>query len=94
MTDRNSPIADFYPQDFETDMDGKRHDWQGVVLLPFVDEKRLVEAVAEKYESLTREDIARNEQGAVLLFSSKSNPFFGHAQSFFKNDLSSTKVSG
>ena len=44
MTDANSPIHDFYPTDFKVDMEGKRNDWEGVVLIPFIDEARLLEA--------------------------------------------------
>ena len=44
MTDANSPIHDFYPTDFRVDMEGKRNDWEGVVLIPFIDEARLLSA--------------------------------------------------
>ena len=44
MTDANSPIHDFYPTDFRVDMEGKRNDWEGVVLIPFIDEARLLAA--------------------------------------------------
>lgn len=44
MTDTNSPIHDFYPTDFKVDMEGKRNDWEGVVLIPFIDEARLLAA--------------------------------------------------
>lgn len=42
MTERSSPIYDFYPVSFDVDMEGKRSDWEGVVKVPFVDEKRLL----------------------------------------------------
>lgn len=44
MTDAASPIHDFYPDKFSIDMEGKVSAWEGVVLLDFVDEKRLVAA--------------------------------------------------
>ncbi len=44
MTDANSPVHDFYPTDFRVDMEGKRNDWEGVVLIPFIDEARLLAA--------------------------------------------------
>jgi 5'-3' exoribonuclease 1 len=44
MVDAASPIHDFYPERFAIDMEGKKSAWEGVVLLDFIDEKRLVAA--------------------------------------------------
>ena len=38
MTDATSPIIDFYPENFETDLNGKKADWEAIVLIPFIDE--------------------------------------------------------
>lgn len=38
MTDAASPVIDFYPVNFETDLNGKQQDWEAVVLIPFIDE--------------------------------------------------------
>jgi Xrn1 helical domain len=45
MWDPNSPILDFYPQEFEQDLNGKKQEWEAVVKIPFIDEKRLLRAM-------------------------------------------------
>ena len=45
MSDPNSSILDFYPQDFEQDLNGKKQDWEAVVKIPFIDEERLLRAM-------------------------------------------------
>lgn len=46
MYDVNSPILDFYPEEFELDLNGKKQDWEAIVKIPFMDEKRLLKAMA------------------------------------------------
>lgn len=68
MTSPDSPIIDFYPRDFELDMNGKKMDWEAVVKIPFIDEKRLLSAMATKEHLLTPDEKARNGFGATLKF--------------------------
>ena len=70
MTRDDSPIIDFYPTDFQIDMNGKRNPWEGVNLLSFINEKRLKEAVAEHApnSTISEEEIARNSHGKEYLF--------------------------
>lgn len=63
MTDPESPIIDYYPTDFEIDLNGKRFVWQGVALLPFIDEMRLNSALAGLDAQLTETETKRNSFG-------------------------------
>lgn len=56
MSDPESQIIDFYPEDFKIDLNGKKFAWQGVALLPFVDERRLIKALEPYYKLLTPEE--------------------------------------
>ncbi|EEB07192.1 5'-3' exoribonuclease Dhp1 [Schizosaccharomyces japonicus yFS275] len=76
MTDPDSEIIDFYPENFVIDLNGKKFEWQGVALLPFIDEKRLLDAVAKVYPELTEEESRRNTQGPPLLFFSEKHPMY------------------
>ena len=61
MVDPQSPIYDFYPTDFKTDLNGKQQDWEAVVLIPFIDEKRLLENMTPVVENdLSEPERARN----------------------------------
>ena len=46
MYNVDSPILDFYPTNFEQDMNGKKQEWEAVVKIPFIDETRLLQAMA------------------------------------------------
>ncbi|XP_021501968.1 5'-3' exoribonuclease 2 isoform X3 [Meriones unguiculatus] len=74
MSDPDSSIIDFYPEDFAIDLNGKKYAWQGVALLPFVDERRLRAALEEVYPDLTPEENRRNSLGGDVLFVGKLHP--------------------
>ncbi|KAI2615170.1 exoribonuclease Dhp1 [Hypoxylon sp. NC1633] len=73
MTDADSPIIDFYPEDFQIDLNGKKMAWQGVALLPFIEMPRLLTAIEERYPLLTAGDAARNGIGKDALILSEAN---------------------
>lgn len=68
MVEEDSPILDFYPSTFDIDMNGKKMAWQGVALLPFIDEKRLLAAMAPLYHALKEDEVQRNKWGSNVLF--------------------------
>ena len=68
MTSPESPIVDFYPRDFELDMNGKKMEWEAVVKIPFIEERRLLDALNGREHLLTPEEKARNDFGVSLKF--------------------------
>jgi 5'-3' exoribonuclease 2 len=68
MTSANSMIADFYPTNFKIDLNGKKQSWMGVALLPFIDEKRLLDAISTVEHTLTEEERARNTLSKDILY--------------------------
>lgn len=68
MTLLDSPIIDFYPRDFELDMNGKKMEWEAVVKIPFIEEDRLLSAMRTKEHRLTPAERARNDFGVALKF--------------------------
>ncbi|KAI8904042.1 phosphodiesterase/alkaline phosphatase D [Gorgonomyces haynaldii] len=68
MTDPSSPIIDFYPRTFETDLNGKKADWEAVVKIPFIDQDRLLKAIEPRLKLLSRDEVKRNTLGNPLLF--------------------------
>ncbi|XP_076269715.1 5'-3' exoribonuclease pacman [Rhynchophorus ferrugineus] len=69
MTSDESPLKKFYPDNFLTDLNGKRQEWEAVVLLPFLDEEILLKAMRSCNEKLTPEEKDRNTHGPMYLFS-------------------------
>jgi hypothetical protein len=53
MTDATSPIYDFYPEEFEEDLNGKKNEWEAVVKIPFIDEERLLAAMKSMFLCMT-----------------------------------------
>lgn len=76
MTMEDSPILDFYPSSFQIDMNGKRMAWQGVALLPFIDEKRLLDTMGPEYANLTDDEKRRNTPGNNVIFAAEGHPIF------------------
>ncbi|XP_047138728.1 5'-3' exoribonuclease 1 isoform X1 [Hydra vulgaris] len=68
MVEETSTIIDYYPSDFQTDLNGKKQQYEAVVLIPFIDEKRLLDAMAQNYDQLTEEEKSRNTFGNAYEF--------------------------
>ena len=92
MSDEDSEIIDFYPTEFPLDLNGKKFAWQGVALLPFIDEKRLLDAMATRYPLLSADDVARNAMGKDVLIMSNRHPLYEEiATNFYSKRQGSPK---
>jgi len=70
MLSPSSPLKYYYPDDFTVDMNGKRNPWEGIALIPFIEESQLKKCVQSiDQTSLTRQEILRNEGGSAFIFS-------------------------
>ncbi|GFG29513.1 hypothetical protein Cfor_05064, partial [Coptotermes formosanus] len=67
MSEEGSPISQFYPSEFKTDLNGKKQEWEAVVLIPFIDEESLLAAMAPCDKLLTEEEHRRNSHGPMLI---------------------------
>uniref|UniRef100_A0A8C0F0G4 5'-3' exoribonuclease 1 n=1 Tax=Bubo bubo TaxID=30461 RepID=A0A8C0F0G4_BUBBB len=68
MISQDSPIIEYYPLDFKTDLNGKQQEWEAVVLIPFIDEKRLLQAMESCNKCLKEEEKRRNTHSACLMY--------------------------
>jgi len=71
MSSPDSPIKQFYPEDFVVDMNGKRNPWEGVNILPFIEVNSLRQAIQKHCpdSSLTADERRRNSVGKVERYS-------------------------
>ncbi|XP_030763279.1 LOW QUALITY PROTEIN: 5'-3' exoribonuclease 1-like [Sitophilus oryzae] len=68
MTSEESVMKEYYPDNFETDLNGKKQEWEAVVLIPFMDEKLLLESMQSCNDKLTPEELRRNQPGPMLVY--------------------------
>uniref|UniRef100_A0A493U3T8 5'-3' exoribonuclease 1 n=1 Tax=Anas platyrhynchos platyrhynchos TaxID=8840 RepID=A0A493U3T8_ANAPP len=68
MISQDSPIIEYYPPDFKTDLNGKQQEWEAVVLIPFIDERRLLQAMEPCNKYLKEEEKRRNTHSACLMY--------------------------
>lgn len=66
-TPRARRSIDFYPLDFQSDLNGKKADWEALVLIPFIDQGRLLDALATRQSFLTPEERERNRHSLPLM---------------------------
>jgi 5'-3' exonuclease len=74
----NPKTAIFYPEEFKVDMDGKRNDWEGIVILPTMNHSILYKEY-KKISTKSKSDISRIYKPCLESFEYKSK--YGTIQS-------------
>eukprot|EP01124_Arcella_intermedia_P026187 TRINITY_DN4857_c0_g2_i7.p1 TRINITY_DN4857_c0_g2~~TRINITY_DN4857_c0_g2_i7.p1 ORF type:complete len:1567 (-),score=298.85 TRINITY_DN4857_c0_g2_i7:43-4743(-) len=68
MTNPSSLIYDYYPEEFKVDMNDKKNAWEGVVLIPFISEEKLLQVTSKLDAQLTEDEKKRNRHGEAYIF--------------------------
>eukprot|EP00760_Papus_ankaliazontas_P017216 PhM_4_TR17072/c1_g1_i1/m.87210/K12618/XRN1, SEP1, KEM1; 5'-3' exoribonuclease 1 len=70
MLSEDSPLQQFCPDisDIKIDREGTRNSWEGIVLLPFLEEKVLLDAFESVKSKMSERDAANNAQLPTFVF--------------------------
>ena len=91
MTDSSSPIKDLYNADVPLDPNGKHLPWLWVLLLPFVEDQRIVDAFKQCEGVMSEDELRRNKFGNSLMFVHTSHPLANSVASRIPYDCSDSK---
>lgn len=91
MSNPDSPIIDFYPTDFKIDLNGKKYAWQGVALLPFVDEDRMMKTLDTVYPDLADSERVRNQLGVDRIFAGPKHPLHIYIKTLYQDQSATSK---
>lgn len=77
LRSQSSPLAKYFPEHIVIDLEGARAPWEGIVLIPFIDEGTLLAAYKSVQKDVSPEDALNNRLGPALKFSfdSKMPPY-------------------
>ena len=67
LKSKSSPLAKFYPDHIEIDKEGAHNPWEGIVVIPFIDEKVLLLAYESVQSFTTEEDKLNNRLGLPVM---------------------------
>lgn len=88
MLSQSSPLVQFYPEEFEIDMCGKRTDWEGIAILPIIDLFALRHTYRNLFDKIDRSDFKLNEREKTIRivrnpYSNKWKSMFGDIRECF-----------
>ncbi|KAJ6254353.1 5'-_3' exoribonuclease [Anaeramoeba flamelloides] len=73
LTDENSPLIEYFPKELKFDQNGKRFEWEWILLLPFIDIELFKKCIREAKGDYTEEEEKRNKVGSTYLYQHDEN---------------------
>jgi 5'-3' exonuclease len=68
LINEDSPIKEYYPDNFEIDLAGKKNDWQGVVIVPIIDPDIIVKNYSLILKDIDEKENKRNIFGKTFTY--------------------------
>ncbi|KAI2798804.1 5'-3' exoribonuclease 1 [Blomia tropicalis] len=81
----DSPLIDYFPKEVITDLNEKIHDYEAIILIPFMDETILMSAFRKHENELTIDEIHRNRFGVTYSLLHEDFPTNPNRSSQFAN---------
>ena len=72
LLEEKSPVKQYYPTYFEIDLEGKRNDWEGIAILPFIDLANIQNRYRNLLDKISPGFLKRNITGKTYMY--KWNP--------------------
>ena len=68
-------FKDYFPKDFEIDLSGKRREWEGIAIVPFVDIELLTTEYKDKISQVSEQDQRLNITGKSNVYKYIDNTY-------------------
>uniref|UniRef100_A0A6C0EJU0 Xrn1 N-terminal domain-containing protein n=1 Tax=viral metagenome TaxID=1070528 RepID=A0A6C0EJU0_9ZZZZ len=68
LATKNSPISEYYPENFGIDLSGKRREWEGTVLLPMIDYNKVEREYYNRIQQVDQKERRRNILGKSFVY--------------------------
>jgi len=94
LTDKESPLIKFCPDNIKIDLAGKRQEWEGITILPMVDIKTVRRVYHENIAKVKKSDMRRDVLGKCISYkySQESSCFWSPFGNIMNCNIDTTYV--
>ena len=82
LTDEKSPLNEYCPTKIEVDLAGKRKEWEGLTILPFIDQTVMRRVYFQFIKQVNPQDLKRNIAGKSYTYKYDKDRIF-HFRSYY-----------